>query len=64
MQMIKILEKGEHTKRREDPFSYWVTHSLYQLLQEQIKQQNNDHKPWVKVLKVCPDPKGVIFTHL
>ena len=29
-----------------------------------IKQQNNDPKPWFKVPKVCPDPKGVIFTHL
>ena len=29
-----------------------------------IKQQNNDPKPWFKVPKVCPDPKGVVFTHL
>ena len=29
-----------------------------------IKQQNNDPKPWFKVPKVCPDPKGMIFTHL
>ena len=29
-----------------------------------IKQQNNDPKPWFKVPKVCPDPKGMVFTHL
>ena len=29
-----------------------------------IKQQNNDPKPWFKVPKVCPDPRGVVFTHL
>ena len=28
-----------------------------------IKQQNNDHKPWFEVPKVCPDPKGMVFTH-
>ena len=28
-----------------------------------IKQQNNDPKPWFKVPKVCPDPKGMVFTH-
>ena len=28
-----------------------------------VKQQNNDPKPWFKVPKVCPDPKGMIFTH-
>ena len=27
-----------------------------------IEYQNNDPKPWFKVPKVCPDPKGVIFT--
>ena len=27
-----------------------------------IKQQNNDPKPWLKVPKVCCDPKGVVFT--
>ena len=29
-----------------------------------IKQQNNGPKPWFKVPKVCPDPKGMVFTHL
>ena len=29
-----------------------------------IKQQNNDPKTWFKVPKVCPDPKGMVFTHL
>ena len=29
-----------------------------------IKQQNNDPKPWFTVTKVCPDPKGMVFTHL
>ena len=29
-----------------------------------IKQLNNDPKPWFKVPKVCPDPKGMVFTHL
>ena len=29
-----------------------------------IKQQNNDSKLWFKVPKVCPDPRGVVFTHL
>ena len=29
-----------------------------------IKQQNNDPKPWFKVPKVCPDLKGMVFTHL
>ena len=29
-----------------------------------IKQQNNDPKPWFKVPKVCPDPKGVVFTQI
>ena len=28
-----------------------------------IKQQNNGPKPWFKVPKVCPDPKGMVFTH-
>ena len=26
-----------------------------------IKQQNNGSKPWLKVPKVCPDPKGMVF---
>ena len=26
-----------------------------------IKQQNNGSKPWLKVTKVCPDPKGMVF---
>ena len=29
-----------------------------------IKQQNSGPKPWFKVHKVCPDPKGMEFTHL
>ena len=29
-----------------------------------IKQQNNGPKPWFKVPKVCPDLKGMVFTHL
>ena len=28
-----------------------------------IKQQNNGPKPWFKVPKVCPDPKGMVYTH-
>ena len=28
-----------------------------------IKQQNNGPKPWFKVPKVCPDPKGMVFIH-
>ena len=28
-----------------------------------VKQQNNGPKPWFKVPKVCPDPKGMVFTH-
>ena len=28
-----------------------------------VKQQNSDPKPWFKVPKVCPDPKGVVFTN-
>ena len=31
--------------------------------QKVIKQQNNGPKPWFKVPKVCPDPKGVVFTN-
>ena len=29
----------------------------------EIKQQNNGPKSWFKVPKVCPDPKGMAFTH-
>ena len=29
----------------------------------EIKQQNNGPKSWFKVPKVCPDPKGMVFTH-
>ena len=29
-----------------------------------IKQQNNGPKPWFKVPKVCPDPKGMVLIHL
>ena len=28
-----------------------------------IKQQNNGPKPWFKVPKVCPDPKGMVLNH-
>ena len=28
-----------------------------------IKQQNNGSKPWLKVPKVCPDPKGMVSIH-
>ena len=28
-----------------------------------IKQQNDGHVPWLKVPKVCPDPKGMVFIH-
>jgi len=28
-----------------------------------IKQQNNGPKPWFKVPKVCPDPKGMVLIH-
>ena len=28
-----------------------------------IKQQNSGSKPWLKVPKVCPDPKGIVFVH-
>ena len=28
-----------------------------------IKQQNNGSKPWLKVPQVCPDPKGMVYTH-
>ena len=28
------------------------------------KQQNHGPKPWFKIPKVCPDPKGMVFTHL
>ena len=28
-----------------------------------IKQQNNGPKPWFKVPKVCPDPKGMVPIH-
>ena len=28
-----------------------------------IKQQNNGPKPWIKVPKVCPDPKGMVPNH-
>ena len=28
-----------------------------------MKQQNDDPKPWFKVPKVCPDPKGMVFIH-
>ena len=28
-----------------------------------IKQQNNGPKPWFKVPKVCPDPKGIVLIH-
>ena len=28
----------------------------------EIKQQNNGPKSWFKVPKVCPDPKGKVFT--
>ena len=34
------------------------------LVKKSEKQQNNGPKPWFKVPKVCPDPKGVVFTHL
>ena len=27
------------------------------------EQQNNGPKSWFKVPKVCPDPKGMVFTH-
>ena len=30
---------------------------------KEIKQQNNGPKSWFKVPKVCPDPKGMVFTH-
>ena len=28
-----------------------------------IKQQHNGSKPWSKVPKVCPDPKGMVLIH-
>ena len=28
-----------------------------------IKRQNNDPKPWFKVPEVCPNLKGMVFTH-
>ena len=28
-----------------------------------IKLQNNGPKPWFKVPKVCPDPKGMVLNH-
>ena len=30
---------------------------------KKIKQQNAGPKSWFKVPKVCPDPKGMVFTH-
>ena len=28
-----------------------------------IKKQNNGPKPWFEAPKMCPDPKGMVFTH-